>query len=533
MRRKVGMYEQDQAALQQAAQATIASLKLLVDEKNAALSAYERQARERQQEASAAKAADRRAAAALHKQLYDENQRMIAELRDAMATIRELEASGKDQRALQAAEQRHETALHEWKKAEVALAAARQRTRELETALDALQAERDLAEARAGEALEEIVLLQQKVEHAAAERKQVETALATAKRELRGREDKMQLLRDALIKLKEEFLKAEDRHAMALVKTQQQLQQLEMKQKREKNEKSRDREDKSESEERLRAQVALLQEKLVLVKASETRLRKQLGTSKTSKRTAEKEEEKEKEDKEVKEDKEEQVTALKSEVERLKAALKDRVVGDARVVEELEKKLRVLTAQNLALREAAAPSRRENEKRKEEDTAEQEDHARRGGGEAAHHRKTTAAWEAEKRMQRRLDALTLRLKEKQSELERRAAEGEAQRSRVEQLERQLADLQRAATAARAAMQPSTTAVAVSRKDDSSASPSTAGDVEDLRRQNAFLQETLTLKRQEWEQQLLAQTDKYETAARASAHASRAASRCRDDRERGR
>ncbi|KAJ0394075.1 hypothetical protein P43SY_010114 [Pythium insidiosum] len=505
MRRKVGLYEQDQAALQQAAQATIASLKLLVDEKNAALSAYERQARERQLEARESKVADRRAAAALHKQLYEENQRMIAEQRDAMATIHALEASGRDQRALQAAEQRHDAALREWKQAEVALQAARQRTRELEAELAARQQERDLAEARAGEALEEIVLLQQRAEDAAAERARVDTALATAKRELRAREDKMQLLRDALVKLKDEFLKAEDRHAMALVKAQQQQQQQQSKrrkqQEQEQNQQEQERET-SEDQERLREQVTLLQEKLALAKASETRLRKQLGARARAKAaTAAAAEEEELEGKKRKAKTEDGEAALQREVERLKAALKDRVVSDARVVEELEKKLRVLTAQNLALREAAAPAR---DDKSLPPTQQQQQEERR----EPERRRAVAAWEAEKRMQRRVDALTLRIKEQQSELERRAAENEAQRARVTQLEKQLADLQRAATAARAAMQPAAAAAAAPASAAAS-SPSSSGDVDDLRRQNAFLQETLTLKRSEWEQQLLAQRDAYE------------------------
>ncbi|KAJ0398895.1 hypothetical protein ATCC90586_005254 [Pythium insidiosum] len=518
MRRKVGLYEQDQAALQQAAQATIASLKLLVDEKNAALSAYERQARERQLEARESKVAGRRAAAALHKQLYEENQRMIAELRDAMATIHALEASGKDQRALQAAEQRHDAALREWKQAEVALQAARQRTRELEAALAARQQERDLAEARAGEALEEIVLLQQRVEDAAAERARVDTALATAKRELRAREDKMQLLRDALVKLKDEFLKAEDRHAMALVKAQQQQQQQQSKrrkqqeqeQEREQNQQEQERET-SEDQERLREQVTLLQEKLALAKASETRLRKQLGARARAKAaTAAAEEEELEGDEKRKAKTEDGEAALQREVERLKAALKDRVVSDARVVEELEKKLRVLTAQNLALREAAAPARDDKSLPPPSTQQQQQQEEKR----EPERRRAVAAWEAEKRMQRRVDALTLRIKEQQSELERRAAENEAQRARVTQLEKQLADLQRAATAARAAMQPASAAAsaaapASAAASASASSPSSSGDVDDLRRQNAFLQETLTLKRSEWEQQLLAQRDAYE------------------------
>lgn len=142
MRQKVGLYEKDQAELQQAAQATIASLKQLVEEKNTLINEYQRKLAVVRASSAQDKAQDRLETTQLNKKLYEENQRMIGQLKEAMSTISSMERSGKSKQALQAAQERHDHVLQEWKQAEVALEGAKQSIRELQMEREVLRNER-------------------------------------------------------------------------------------------------------------------------------------------------------------------------------------------------------------------------------------------------------------------------------------------------------------------------------------------------------------------------------------------------------
>ncbi|DBA02039.1 TPA: hypothetical protein N0F65_000286 [Lagenidium giganteum] len=475
MRKKVGMYEKDQADLQQAAQATIASLKLLVEEKNTLIAEYQKKMSTLRHDLAQEKAQDRVEATHLNKKLYDENQRMIQQLKEAMDTIRHMEKSGKDKKAIQAAQERHQQVLEQWKQVEMELEKARQRIKELQLEVEAITNERNIAESRAGEALEEILLLKDELSAQEKAKRGIEQQVALIKRDMGKKEDKLKLLREAIIRLKEEFLKAEDRHAVELAKAQHAAAQV----RAQKNSGEGERDDAAaqwkEEKERLESQVQILQEKLTLFRKQElkrkknerlTSQQKQPPTASPDPKAAQ------------------SVEILEQEVERLKQLVKERVVSEARAVEELEKKIKVLQAQNMALREAS----------RSQTTGP-------SPAKGATESKTRLQWEEDKKLQRRQEILMVRLKEKQNELAAKEKELEdvkhklvqvEQRARTQQQQAKDDQQQRSNTT-----NPRRQAIDVNRQ------------VEELEQQNRMLQETLLLKRKEWAAEFDAQMERYE------------------------
>ncbi|KAG2803218.1 hypothetical protein PC129_g10191 [Phytophthora cactorum] len=471
MRQKVGLYEKDQAELQQAAQVTIASLKQLVEEKNTLINEYQRKLAVVRASSAQDKAQGRLETTQLNKKLYEENQRMIGQLKEAMGTISSMERSGKSKQALQAAQERHDHVLQEWKQAEIALEGAKQSIRELQMEREVLRNERDLAEARAGEALEEIVLLKEKVAECEKHSQKLERQVAFIKRDAAKKEEKLKALRDAIIKLKEEFLKAEDRHAIEIVKAQHAMNQdLSARKRKEKERREEEEDEWREEKTRLQSQVQMLQEKLALLKKRQdhqTRRKKKV-------------ENEEKEEKDA--TSEVDVQVLKDEVERLKRLLKEKVVSEVRAVEELEKKIKILQAQNLALREAST-------------------HAPAAPTEVVDAKAKREQLESERKLQRRVDILMLRLKEKQTDVASKDSELERCNERILKLESELQSQQARSEKERLAHTTTAQPVVVS--------SSVKQQLEELERQNLFLQETLALKRKEWEDSFTAQMEKYE------------------------
>ncbi|KAF1776956.1 hypothetical protein GQ600_20104 [Phytophthora cactorum] len=449
MRQKVGLYEKDQAELQQAAQVTIASLKQLVEEKNTLINEYQRKLAVVRASSAQDKAQGRLETTQLNKKLYEENQRMIGQLKEAMGTISSMERSGKSKQALQAAQERHDHVLQEWKQAEIALEGAKQSIRELQMEREVLRNERDLAEARAGEALEEIVLLKEKVAECEKHSQKLERQVAFIKRDAAKKEEKLKALRDAIIKLKEEFLKAEDRHAIEIVKAQHAMNQdLSARKRKEKERREEEEDEWREEKTRLQSQVQMLQEKLALLKKRQdhqTRRKKKV-------------ENEEKEEKDA-----------TSEVD---------VQSSGRAGEEDQDP----AGQNLALREAST-------------------HAPAAPTEVVDAKAKREQLESERKLQRRVDILMLRLKEKQTDVASKDSELERCNERILKLESELQSQQARSEKERLAHTTTAQPVVVS--------SSVKQQLEELERQNLFLQETLALKRKEWEDSFTAQMEKYE------------------------
>ncbi|CAI5700356.1 unnamed protein product [Peronospora effusa] len=350
-------------------QVTIASLTQLLNEKNTLINEYQRKLAIVQ----VSSAQDKAHARLETTQLTEENQRMIAQLKKTMIAVRFMEGSGKSNQF-----------------------------GEFQIKQKVLQNERDLAEARAMEALEEIVLM-------------------------RENEGKLKLLCEAIIKLKEEFLTPKDIDAVEFAKAQEVVNQNMCARKRKEDERRED-EEKNWQEEKTQLQ------------SQKTRR----APSKTD------------------------LQALRDEVERVKRLLTDQVVGEARAVKELEGKFKALQAQNVALRVAST-------------------HAPVASIDVADAKEKCEQVEKECKLQRRVEILTLRLKEKEVVVANKDKDLTRYGERVLNLESEVQERHEKEHLTQNASAPAATSVSAKQH------------VEELEFQNAFFRETLALSRKDWEE----------------------------------
>ncbi|RQM15050.1 hypothetical protein DD237_004987 [Peronospora effusa] len=407
-------------------QVTMASLTQLLNEKNTLINEYQRKLAIVQ----VSSAQDKAHAQMETTQLTEENQRMITQLKKTMIAVRFMEESG-NKPALQAVQEHPDHVLQMWKQAEVALNNARQSIRKFQIKQKVLQNERDLAEARAMEALEEIVLM-------------------------RENEGKLKLLCEAIIKLKEEFLTPEDIDAVEFAKAQEVVNQDMCARKRKEDERRED-EEKNWQEEKtqLQSQVQILQKKLALLEIENQQQRTQ--------RNAEKERAEDKKSA-LKTD----LQALRDEVERVERLLKDQVVGEARAVKELEGKIKALQAQNVALRVAST-------------------HAPVASIDVADAKEKCEQVEKECKLQRLVEILTLRLKEKEVVVVNKEKDLTRYGERVLNLESEVQERHEKEHLTQSASAPAATSVSAKQH------------VEELEFQNAFFRETLALSRKDWKE----------------------------------
>ncbi|KDO23394.1 hypothetical protein SPRG_11486 [Saprolegnia parasitica CBS 223.65] len=390
MRSKVGYYEKDQADLQQAAQATIASLKALVADKNQRIEEY--QAKLEAMRATMDKRASdvQEEVERQNRRLYEENHLHITQLKEATEKIRHLEETGGG-RAVVAAREMHEGLLEQLKQVHMELELKKNIISELHHKVETLHNQRQVAEARAGEALEEIAAL--KALHAALSsdfeemEREKTTQLAHLRHEIGGKERKMGLLRDAIIKLKEEFLKAQEAQAEEIVRA---------------TSKRQERDDDrvtalQDANTKLSAKTQMLQEKL---QATTSELATMTSKAKRAQAIAQKQLAR------PSDDMKQAVATLRDELQRCKAKLGTYAAQDDQLL-ELQKKIKVLEAQNAALREATpvAP--------KAATTNTTNNNNQESGGDET----TRKQWENEKRMKRRVEVLTTRLEEKKAEVD--------------------------------------------------------------------------------------------------------------------
>ncbi|CAH0513406.1 unnamed protein product [Peronospora belbahrii] len=220
---------------------------------------------------------------------------------------------------LQVAEERHDTDQKDWNQAEIALKRARRSIGKLQMKPEALRSEQDVAEAGYGDALEENLLLREK-------------------------EKKLKLLREAMIKVRQVFLKAENCRACKTASAHYAMNRDLFARKRKEMKRREYKEKKlKEKKTRLHSQVTMLQMKLDHQKKKrdqQQRRKKRIAAQGTI-------------DKKMSA-LESDFQALKYEVAPLKRLLHDKTTSEARVVEDQEELLQILQAQNLALRVASA-----------------------------------------------------------------------------------------------------------------------------------------------------------------------------------
>ncbi|KAF0683962.1 Aste57867_24043 [Aphanomyces stellatus] len=390
MRNKVGYYEKDHVALQEAAQATIASLKALVADKNHRIDEYQRQLEKLRDEYEAKQRAAHDDQERRNRRLYEDNHAYIAQLKDAMEKIHQLEAQGGG-KAVVAAREMHDGLLEQLKQVHMEVELKGQIVHELQSKVDTLRHAKQTAEARCGEALEEIAALQ-KVNHALVdemEAAQKDKARQTLqwKTDLAAKDKKMALLRDAIIKLKEEFLKAQEQQAEESVR-----------EKRQQTNHDDDRVDElTEKNSQLTAKCTMLQEKTHgLTEDLEALTKKYKRVLAASKPKVSKESQ----------DMKAAVSDLREELARCKAKL-GTYHAQEQEMDALHTRVKVLEAKNAALRQEAAepaePARQQTASTNQED-------------EPSHDRRRM--WEQEKKLKRRVETLAARLDEKAAEVER-------------------------------------------------------------------------------------------------------------------
>ncbi|KDO18474.1 hypothetical protein SPRG_16183 [Saprolegnia parasitica CBS 223.65] len=283
----------------------------------------------------------------------------------------------------------HEGLLEQLKQVHMELELKKNIISELHHKVETLHNQRQVAEARAGEALEEIAAL--KALHAALSsdfeemEREKTTQLAHLRHEIGGKERKMGLLRDAIIKLKEEFLKAQEAQAEEIVRA---------------TSKRQERDDDrvtalQDANTKLSAKTQMLQEKL---QATTSELAAMTSKAKRAQAIAQKQLAR------PSDDMKQAVAALRDELQRCKAKLGTYAAQDDQLL-ELQKKIKVLEAQNAALREATPVAPKAA-------TTNTNNNQESGGDET-----TRKQWENEKRMKRRVEVLTTRLEEKKAEVD--------------------------------------------------------------------------------------------------------------------
>ncbi|KAH9076845.1 hypothetical protein Ae201684P_010776 [Aphanomyces euteiches] len=391
----VNYYEKDHLALQEAAQATIASLKALVQDKNVRLEEYQRQLEKVREEFDAKQRAAHDDQERRNRRLYEDNHAYIAQLKDAMEKIKDLEENGGG-KAVVAAREMNDRLMEQLKQVHMDLELKSQIVQELQAKVDQLREAKTTAEARCGEALEEIAALQKvnhtlvdEMEHAEKAKQQ---QAGQWKADLQAKDKKMALLRDAIIKLKEEFLKAQEQQAEESVR-----------EKRKQSEHHDNRmETLAEKNSQLYAKCKMLQEKLddmaKEMDALTVKYKRALARPKAAKETTDL--------KATVGDLKATIADLREELARCKAKLSS-LAGHEEDVETLRGRVKALEAKNAAnlTAEAPPPASTRSQGTNQQDSDDKANDRRR------------AAWEQEKKLKRRIDILSTRLDEKNAQVE--------------------------------------------------------------------------------------------------------------------
>ncbi|ETV96125.1 hypothetical protein, variant [Aphanomyces invadans] len=416
MRKKVGYYEKDHLALQEAAQATIASLKALVNDKNIRIDEYQRQLEKMREEFDAKQRAAHEDQERRNRRLYEDNHVYIGQLKEAMDKIQQLEEHGGG-KAVVAAREMHQGLLEQLKQVHMDLELKGQIVQELQAKIDQLRQGKKTAEIRCGEALEEIAALQ-KVNHALVddvESAQKDKARQTAqwKADLQAKDKKMALLRDAIIKLKEEFLKAQEQQAEENV--------------REKRKQLSQHDDRVDNLTEKNAQLTctMLQEKAEGLQTDLDDLNKKykramalVARAKVAPPAVSRESQ------ELKST----VSELREELNRCKTKL-GTYSSQERDLDVLQARVKVLESKNAALREAAATAQ-------EPVLVTNQDESDKPDGNSE---KRRAAWEQEKKLKRRIEFLASKLDEKSAEVDKLTSQCHRLTEHLTKTQLQLAD----------------------------------------------------------------------------------------------
>jgi chromosome segregation ATPase len=209
-RRAQKLWSDENHRLQNAAQATIASLKSMLQEKNRTVDDYKRRLDDLRRQHLAEKELDKMELERLAEKRYNENGDDIAQLRKAM------EALEKAPENVQVGSTMNQALMDQLDEQQEILAKREERMVELEKKLRVEKNAKMLAEERVGNMLRETDTLREQVTelegglNAALSDRSLEQQLTAVHQQLATKEKQLGSLRAALVKLKQEFVKSEE-----------------------------------------------------------------------------------------------------------------------------------------------------------------------------------------------------------------------------------------------------------------------------------------------------------------------------------
>ncbi|GMH51677.1 hypothetical protein TrST_g11013 [Triparma strigata] len=430
----------------EAAHTTITSLKRLIEEKNRIIEKYKRKLADSKELSRRENASDRAEVERLTDKLFSENEDAIGKLRTA---VMRLERGGEGSiGGFNGGGDFKGGLVAQVEEAALLIAEKDESIHQLELKLRTAEAARERAEARCGGSLEEMERMKSDMVTLAAQLQESEERVLEAmedrtaakkigelQAQLRSKETKMTNLRQAVVRLKQAFMESEEARAASDIAARHGRHEAEGNAKDLLKDEVQDMRSQLSSliEEMAGAKQALAEAKASKEKSERALNKVKAENDKQADEIAELEGEVRKANEgldDANREKEEAVGKLR----RAGAKLKDLKGDDSKSksedkarVAELEKRIMVLTSQNLALRSAAAGHRLKEETKKEEDTRPSSSGRKAVVSEPESKRRTGGGADGDRKLLRRIDVLERRLEEKTAELE--AAMGGAEQAR--------------------------------------------------------------------------------------------------------
>ena len=438
-----GMGGREAAKMAEAAHTTISSLKQLIEEKNRVIEKYKRKLKDSKEVSRRATTADRAEVERLTDRLYSENEDAIGKLRNA---VRNLERGGDGSISVGGGGDFKGGLVAQVEEAALLISEKDEMVHGLELKLRTAEAARERAEARCGGALEEMERMKSDMVTLAAQLQESEERVLEAmedrsaakkigelQAQLRSKETKMGGLRQAVVRLKQAFMESEEARAGEEIKGR-----------------TGRHESESNAKETLKEEVGDMREQLSSLIEEMAGAKQALGEAKASKEKAEKSLVRSRHENvklgdevaaleselraanegldDAKKEKEEVSDKLRRAAGKLKSVKSDGEKGsgeDKGKIASLEKRIMVLTSQNLALRSAAAGQRHKDEREKE--VGGRGEVEKEGKKERERRAEGASGGADGRKLQRRIDILEKRLEEKSGELE--AALGSSEQAR--------------------------------------------------------------------------------------------------------
>ena len=419
-------YARETQKLTEAAKQTITQLKSMLEKKTKMVNDYKERLSEQQTRFQAEKVQDQEEIRRLTDRLYDENNTAIEKLREAFS---KLEGSTND--ASMRAGGVNLSLMEAMDGLTDAVAKKDRQLQTLEGEVAAKSHQLQLAEQRAGQALSELDELRRRAGYLQrqVDNKSTQKLVEQLKRQSREKDKKVASLREAIVRLKEEFVKAEENRELDKIKMEEQVQVQEVDGGESSGPSNRERDEMTR---RMKDKVESLQDRMKHVRGEldvATRKAKKLQDGRESMmRQVE----------DLRDQVQEQATTMAeqldtindlkrqlSEAKRKSTQLREQISATKKAASTTrgsssgavgtrasDEKIRVLEAQLQAYKSELARMEATKSDAVRSPTEAQATRAPQSTGPASR-----AAWEAEKRLRKRAETLSARLQEKREELD--------------------------------------------------------------------------------------------------------------------